>query len=61
MIYGIKEENDEEFVDAFFRRIGVNVKPQSITHLGKPVPSKTRPLKIKLENQEETDVKIIKS
>ena len=52
----IKEENDDEFVNAFLGRIGVSIKPISIIRLGKPEPSKTRPLKIKLEIEKEQEV-----
>ena len=71
IVHGVKEvadeneeENDDEFVNAFRGRIGVNIKPKSITRLGKPELSKTRPLKIKLGNGEEEgycNVKILKT
>ena len=41
--------------NAFFGRIGVNIKLHPITHLGKLEPSKTRPLKIKLETENEKE------
>ena len=51
----IEEENDDEFVNTFLGRIGVNIKPQSLTCLCKPELSKTQPLKIKLEMEKEKE------
>ena len=63
IVHGVKEvageneeENDDEFVNAFLGRIGVSIKPISIIRLGKPEPSKTRPLKIKLVTEKEEAV-----
>ena len=62
IVHGVKEvadeneeENDDEFVNAFLGRIGVSIKPISIIRLGKPEPSKTWPLKIKLETEKEKE------
>ena len=46
-----EEENDEEFVNTFFGRIGANAKPQSITRLGKPEACETVKIKLEMENE----------
>ena len=48
-----KNDRDKEFIDTFLKTIGVAANPLSITRLGSKSPEKTRPLRVKLQNESE--------
>ena len=62
IIHGVGElsengkEKDGEFVTGFLGKLGIEAKPASIARLGNSSPNKTRPLKLKMNNETEKDI-----
>ena len=60
-IHGVSEETengkekDEDFVNGFFGKLGIEYKPVSTVRLGNPDPNKTRPLKLKMGSEDEKE------
>ena len=48
-----KDDDDAVYIDGFLGVLGVNAKPASIVRLGKKVPNKTRPLKMKMSSEDD--------
>ena len=62
IIYGIKEvtdnglkEHDEQFVASFLDTIGIAMRPQQITRLGKPNEDKKRPVKLVMDSVDDKE------
>ena len=61
IIHGVSEETengkekDEDFVNGFFVKLGIEYKPVSTVQLGDPNPNKTRPLKLKMGSEDEKE------
>ena len=47
--------NDAEFINALFKTMGIDIRPDSITRLGKPDPNKSRPIKLKMKSESDKD------
>ena len=48
--------NDASTVEIFFKKINIQACPAKYTRLGKPMPDKTRPLKVEMNNNAERDM-----
>ena len=62
IIHGVQEFlpenediNDAEFINALFKTMGIDTRPESITRLGKPDPNKSRPIKLKMKSESDKD------
>ena len=56
IIHGVQEylpenedSNDAKFINTLFQTMGIDIRPESITRLGKPNPNKSQPVKLKCE------------